>query len=85
MFGSIAVTTSFYDVGLSRPGIEPRFPAYEANGIPLRHRGGITDCKLPPKAECLAIFLRILTNLLKKNFSLIHFDVVSIILIQLLF
>ena len=27
-------------LGLSRPGIEPRFPACEANLLLLRHRGG---------------------------------------------
>ena len=39
-FGSGTVTTSFYDSGLSRPGIESRSPACEANALPLRHRGG---------------------------------------------
>ena len=36
-----AVPTCFYDLGLSRPGIEPRSPAYEASGLSLRHRGVI--------------------------------------------
>ena len=31
----------FYDFGLSRPGIEPRAPACEANALPLTHRGGL--------------------------------------------
>ena len=31
----------FYDSGLSRPGIEPRSPACEANALPIRHRGGV--------------------------------------------
>ena len=35
-----AVTACFNDLGLSRPGIELRSPAYEANALPLRHRGG---------------------------------------------
>ena len=30
-----AVTTCFYDLGLSRPRIEPRSPACEANALPL--------------------------------------------------
>ena len=40
-FGSGAVTTCFYDSGLSRPGIKPRSPACKANALPLRNRGGI--------------------------------------------
>ena len=40
-FGSGALATCFYDVGLSWPGIEPRSPACEANAPPLRHRGGL--------------------------------------------
>ena len=36
-FGSGAVT--FYHLGLSRPGIESRSPACEANALPLRHNG----------------------------------------------
>ena len=39
-FGSGAVTTIFYDIGLSQPGIEPRSPTCEATALPLRHRGG---------------------------------------------
>ena len=35
-FGSEAFTTCFYDLGLSRSGIEPRSPAGEANALPLR-------------------------------------------------
>ena len=39
------VTTWFYDSGLSRPGIEPRFPSCEANALPLdipvRHGSGL--------------------------------------------
>ena len=31
----------FYDLGLSRPGIEPRSSACEANVLPLRNRGGL--------------------------------------------
>ena len=45
--GSGAVTTCFYDLGLSRPGIEPRSPACEANALPLRPRGCaqfLTNC-----------------------------------------
>ena len=34
------VNTYFYDLNLSRPGIEPRSPAREANALPLRHCGG---------------------------------------------
>ena len=36
------------DIGLSRPGIEPRFPACKANALPLSHCGGYTledECK----------------------------------------
>ena len=33
-------TSCFYDLGLSRPGIEPRSPACEAKALPLRHHGG---------------------------------------------
>ena len=36
----LAVTTCFYDLGLSWPGIEPQSPARKAKAIPLRHRGG---------------------------------------------
>ena len=42
-FGSGVVTTCFYDLGLSRPGIEPWSPAHEVNALPLRHRGGGTS------------------------------------------
>ena len=38
-----AVTTCFYELGLSRLGIEPRSPACEANALPLRHRGGFVS------------------------------------------
>ena len=38
-FSNGSVTTSFYDLGMSRPGIERRSPAYGANALPLRHRG----------------------------------------------
>ena len=37
VFGSGDVTTCFYDLGLSRPGIEPRSPACEENALLLRH------------------------------------------------
>ena len=37
--GSGAVTPWFNDLGLSRPGIEPRSPACEANVLPLSHHG----------------------------------------------
>ena len=40
-FGSGPVPTCFYDLSLSRPEIEPRYPACEANAPPLRHRGGL--------------------------------------------
>ena len=40
-FGSGAVTTCLYDLGLSRLGIEPRSHACEAIALPLRHRGGL--------------------------------------------
>ena len=39
-YGSGAVTTSFYDLGLSRPGIKPWSPGCEGNALPLHHRGG---------------------------------------------
>ena len=35
------VTTYFNDLGLARLGIESRSPAFEANAIPLSHRGGL--------------------------------------------
>ena len=38
--GSGAITTCFYDSGLSQPVIEPRSLACEANAVPLRQRGG---------------------------------------------
>ena len=38
---SPAVTTCFYDLGLSRPGIESRSSACKAYALPLRHRGGV--------------------------------------------
>ena len=41
LFGSGTVTSCFYDLSLSRPGIESRSPACEANALPLRHRGGV--------------------------------------------
>ena len=31
----------FNDLGLSRLEIEPRSPAYDANALPLSHRGGV--------------------------------------------
>ena len=40
-FRSGAVTTCFNDLSLSRPGIEPRFPAYEVIALPPRRRSGI--------------------------------------------
>ena len=40
-FGSGALTTCFNNLGLSRPGIELRFPACEANALPLRQCGGL--------------------------------------------
>ena len=46
-FGSGAVTTCFYHSGLSRPGIEPRSPACEANALPLRHRVGLLSERWP--------------------------------------
>ena len=39
-FGNGAVPTCFNDLGLSRPGIEPRSTAWEVNAPPLRQRGG---------------------------------------------
>ena len=44
-FASGAVTSCFYDLGLSRPGIESGSPACEANALPLRHRGGCLTYK----------------------------------------
>ena len=38
---SVAVTTSFIDVGLSQLGIGPRSPECKANTQPLSHPGGI--------------------------------------------
>ena len=38
-FGIGAVTTRFKDLGLSRPGIEPRSLVCKANPQPLHHRG----------------------------------------------
>ena len=36
----LSLPSCFYDLGLSRPGVEARSPAREANDLPLRHRGG---------------------------------------------
>ena len=44
-FVSGSVTTSFSDLGLSRPVIEPRSPACEAKALPLSHRGGFLVVK----------------------------------------
>ena len=38
-FGSGAITTCFNDLGLSRPRIEPRSAACDADALPLRPRG----------------------------------------------
>ena len=35
----LSLLVCFYDLGLSRPGIEPRSPVNEANALPLGHRG----------------------------------------------
>ena len=40
-FDSEAVTTCFYDSDMSRLVIEPRYPACEANALPLRRRGSL--------------------------------------------
>ena len=42
-FDSGAVTTYFYDLGLSSLGIEPQSPACRANAPPLRHRSGLSQ------------------------------------------
>ena len=42
-FCSGAGPTWFNDLGLSRPGIEPRSPACDANAVSLRHRGGLVN------------------------------------------
>ena len=42
-FGSGAVTTCFYDLGPSRPEIEPQSPAHGPNALLLRHRGGLKN------------------------------------------
>ena len=39
-FDSWAFTACFYDLGLSRPGIEPRTPACKASAQPLHPCGG---------------------------------------------
>ena len=46
----------FYDIGLSRPGIEPRSPACEANAPFLSQRGGVFRPQLfcPWHSHCLA-------------------------------
>ena len=41
----LSLPACFYDLSLSRPGIEPRSPACEANALPLRHRGGCLTYK----------------------------------------
>ena len=43
-FGSGAVITCFNDLGLSRPGIEPRSSACKANALPIRHRRRTSLC-----------------------------------------
>ena len=45
-FSSKAVTTCFNDLGMSRPGIEPRSSASKTNVLPLRHRGVSFQCIL---------------------------------------
>ena len=56
-FGSGSVTTCFYDLGLWRPGIEPRSPTHEANALPLRHRGGSRGQKGPPWLFVVCLFI----------------------------
>ena len=36
---AMVLSLPFYDLVMSRWGIEPRSPAYVANALPLRHRG----------------------------------------------
>ena len=45
-FGSGAFTTCFKDLGQSRPVIESRSPACEANALALSHRCGLLEMKL---------------------------------------
>ena len=42
-FCSGCVTTCIKDLGLSRPGNEPRFSVSKANTLPLRHHGGFRN------------------------------------------
>lgn len=39
-FGSGVVLSCINDLGMTRPGIEPRSPSCEVNHLSLRHRGG---------------------------------------------
>ena len=57
-FGSGAVTTCFYDYGLSRPGFQPRSPECEANALTLRHRGGLCF-----RMKIICIYLYIIISL----------------------
>ena len=45
VFGSGALTTCLNNLNLSRPGIEHRSPACEANALPLRQCGGLFNKK----------------------------------------
>ena len=47
------VTTYFNDLGLARLGIESRSPAFEANAIPLSHRGGSLIFKIEPSLRAI--------------------------------
>ena len=57
-----AVTTCFYDLGLSRPVIEPRSPAHEAYALLLRNRGCIERCVLFTKQLIKFFFMSVLAG-----------------------
>ena len=55
-FGRGTVTTCFNELDTSRPWVEPRSPACEANVLPLRHRGGPQWTWVPRKGQDLQPF-----------------------------
>ena len=55
-FGRGTVTTCFNELDTSRPRVEPRSSACEANVLPLRHRGGPQWTWVPRKGKDLQPF-----------------------------
>ena len=66
-----AVTTCFYDLDLSRLGIEPRSSAHEANAVPIRHRGGqVSVIAIDLRFGSVSLWFSILFYLLRTTFML---------------